>query len=102
MQTLHLNPPESGSSPDKRRSVELALAEWPKLSDRELARICAVDHAFVGKVRGELVTVTSSTGEAPQLPATRIGADGNRHTLKNRFRMPSDGRSGRGRYVGMV
>jgi hypothetical protein len=32
---------------DKRRSVALALAQWPDLSTRELARICAVSDPFV-------------------------------------------------------
>lgn len=54
---------------DKRRSVELALAEWPKLSDRELAKVCAVGNALVGEVRNCLI----QTVEQPQ---TRIGADG--------------------------
>jgi hypothetical protein len=64
---------------DKRRSVDLALAEWPKLSDREIARICAVSHPFVIEMRRELVTVTSS----PE-PATRIGADGKERKLPQR------------------
>ena len=54
---------------DKRRSVELALAEWPKLSDRELAKICAVGNALVSECRNCL----NQTVEQPQ---TRIGADG--------------------------
>jgi hypothetical protein len=56
---------------DKRRSVELALAEWPKLSDRELARICAVGHPFVGDVRKAQVESDST-----YQPQTRIGGDG--------------------------
>lgn len=41
---------------DKRRAVMRALvdAEWSKLSDRELARMCAVTHPMVGKIRAEL------------------------------------------------
>jgi len=39
---------------DKRRSVELALAEWPHLADAELARICAVGNKFVGDTRREM------------------------------------------------
>lgn len=57
---------------DKRRSVELALAEWPKLSNRELAKLCAVSDPFVGEVR-QLLTVSSSD--------TRIGADGKERKL---------------------
>jgi hypothetical protein len=62
------------SNRDKRRSVELALSEWPKLSDRELAKICAVSHPFIAIVRGQLETVTSS-------PTPRIGADGKERKL---------------------
>jgi hypothetical protein len=69
------------SNLDKRRSVELALAEWPKLSDRELARICAVSDHFVGDVR------PVSTAIRSQLPSTRTGADG-----KER-RMPAHGKA---------
>lgn len=62
---------------DKRRSVVLALAQWPKLSDRELAKICAVSDHFVGSVRKE------STANESQLkePATRIGRDGKERKL---------------------
>ena len=62
---------------DKRRSVELALAEWPDLSDREIAKICGVGHPFVGDVRGQLVS--DSSCDAP--PTTRIGADGKRRKV---------------------
>lgn len=62
------------SNADKRKSVEMALTEWPKLSDRELARLCAVSHPFVAGIRqaNQLVTVTSS----------RVGADGKTRTVK--------------------
>lgn len=39
---------------DKRRSVELALSEWPHFADAELARICAVGNKFVGDMRREM------------------------------------------------
>jgi hypothetical protein len=41
---------------DKRRVVVRALSdrEWSLLSDREIARLCAVTHPLVGKVRAEL------------------------------------------------
>lgn len=39
------------SNADKRRSVELALAEWPTLSDREIERICCVSDSLVADVR---------------------------------------------------
>ena len=55
---------------DKRRSVELALAEWPNLSDRELARICAVSQPFVGECR------RTDNGYQLHKEETRTGADG--------------------------
>jgi hypothetical protein len=56
---------------DKRRSVELALAMWPDLSSREIARACAVSHTMVDEIRTpQLATVASSE------PAKRKGADG--------------------------
>ena len=53
---------------DKRRSVVLALNEWPKLSDSKLAELCAVSQPFVGDVRREHITVIGSN--------TRVGRDG--------------------------
>jgi hypothetical protein len=38
---------------DKRRSVALALAEWPELNTREIASICAVSEPFAKKWRRE-------------------------------------------------
>jgi len=64
---------------DKRRSVELALAEWPKMSDRQIAEVCAVSDPFVGDVRGQLQTVSSSPA-----PETRIGADGKERRMPAR------------------
>ena len=39
---------------DKRRAVMMALEdeEWRELSNREIARMCAVSHEFVNKTRG--------------------------------------------------
>ncbi len=54
---------------DKKRSVELALQQWPDRSSREIAKICNVSHPFVEKQRPEPTgNVTSST--------PRTGADG--------------------------
>jgi len=36
---------------DKRRSVALAFAQWPELSNREIARLCAVSDPFVANQR---------------------------------------------------
>lgn len=71
---------------DKHRSVELALAEWPELSDVELARICAVSANTVKAVRSEL----EGTSQIAML-TTRIGADGKRRKLpKARDPEPDD------------
>lgn len=49
------------SNADKRRCVEIALAEFPKLSSRAVAKLCGVSHVFVeGQRPRELETVTSS------------------------------------------
>lgn len=59
---------------DKRKAVEALLRddEWRQWSDREIARRCGVDHAFVGKLRAELTGDNhQSTGGTP-----RKGGDG--------------------------
>ncbi|MGO8928448.1 MAG: ParB/RepB/Spo0J family partition protein [Limisphaerales bacterium] len=53
---------------DKRRAVELALAEFGSQSDRLLAEMCGVSQTFVGNVRHQLSTVYSSP--------RRLGRDG--------------------------
>jgi ParB-like chromosome segregation protein Spo0J len=75
---------------DKRRSVELALAEWPNLSNREIARICAVHHDHVGDVRKDQLAESATAGteetncakSAVERP--RIGRDGKMRRLPNR------------------
>ena len=59
---------------DKRRSVELALTEWPKLSSAEIARICAVSHTFVEGLRSEIQPATVAG-------CGRIGHDGKERKL---------------------
>ena len=53
---------------DKRHCVELALAEFPKLSDRAIAGMCGVSAEFVRQQRPEVPTV----GTSP----THTGLDG--------------------------
>ena len=65
---------------DKRRSVELAVAEWPKLSNREIARICAVHHDMVGEVRADQLAESASS-----IPETRVGADGKQRPVLSRI-----------------
>lgn len=52
---------------DKRRAVEIALKEFPKLSSREIAKVCAVSHELVDRTRPQLAESASSP---------RVGADG--------------------------
>jgi uncharacterized ParB-like nuclease family protein len=59
---------------DKRRSVEVALAEFGNLSDREIAKVCAVGHQLVGVARAQLDDSSSS-------PTPRLGADGKTRKL---------------------
>jgi hypothetical protein len=68
------------SNADKRRSVELALAEWPKLSDVEIGRICAVGKTLAGEVRRDIQPVEKTGSE------TRIGADGKERRMPARAR----------------
>lgn len=55
------------SAADKRRAVELALDEWPKMSSRGIAGTVQVSHVFVERVRKEYQKV---------LPTERVGSDG--------------------------
>ena len=55
----------------------MALREWPKLSDREISRICGVDD-HTAKISREAL---EATAEIPQLK-TRTGADGRERRLK--------------------
>ena len=57
---------------DKRNAVAMALKEWPKLSSREIAKLCAVSHNFANDSRNQL----SSDDRSP-----RIGADGKERSM---------------------
>lgn len=63
------------SNADKRRCVEIAVAEFPKMSSRAIAELCGVSHPFVESIRpSEVVTVsnaTRTTSDGRQYPATR-------------------------------
>jgi uncharacterized ParB-like nuclease family protein len=65
---------------DKRRSVELALAEWPKLSNREIARVCAVGETLVRDTRPNCAKSA--------VEPTRIGADGKERRVPLRESAP--------------
>jgi hypothetical protein len=60
---------------DKRRCVEIALREFPKLSDRGIGKLCGVSHPFIKAIRPPaLETVsnaTRTTTDGRQYPAHR-------------------------------
>ena len=61
------------SNADKRRSVEIALREFPKLSSRALAKMCGVADSFVGDMRPKVQSDSTSevTGQdGKQYPAS--------------------------------
>ena len=47
---------------DKRKAVKTALddPEWSEMSDREIAKMCAVSHTFVASMRGNVATPKES------------------------------------------
>jgi uncharacterized ParB-like nuclease family protein len=55
---------------DKRKSVEIALKEFPDQSDRSLAEMCAVDKSLVASIRRRVADSTT------YVPHKRIGKDG--------------------------
>jgi protein gp37 len=66
---------------DKRRAVMLLLEdeEWSELSDRDIAKHCAVTHPFVSELRKSLVTVTTlaeQNGIASIPPTPAPGSNG--------------------------
>ena len=60
------------SNADKRRAVEIALAEFGNLSDRSLAQMCGVCVQTIGNIRHQLSILDSSP---------RMGRDGKLRTL---------------------
>lgn len=62
---------------DKRRCVEIAVAEFASLSSRAIGALCGVDHTYVLKVKGpsdQVVTNTTSRvsgSDGKQYPAKR-------------------------------
>lgn len=61
---------------DKRRAIAVALKEFPRLSDREIASVCDVSHPLVSEVRKD--SATPATGnQLEEFPTERrIGKDG--------------------------
>jgi hypothetical protein len=66
---------------DKRNAVELALAEFPDLSDRAVADICAVSDKLVAAVRKESGADNSHA---------RVGRDGRKYTAKPKATSQTD------------
>lgn len=62
---------------DKRRCVEIALREFPKLSSRAIAQMCGVDDTTVAAVRGiaGIPQSTRTTSDGRQYPAHRERAE---------------------------
>lgn len=63
---------------DKRHSVEMALAEWPNMSDRAISDICAVSNNLVSEMRRQLSSDDSCGKE------TRLGKDGKERRMPSR------------------
>ncbi len=53
---------------DKRRCVEIALSEFPKLSSNAIAKMCGVSHTMINGMRPPELEDSSSS--------KRMGADG--------------------------
>lgn len=62
---------------DKRRSVLLALSEFPSWSDLKIAETCGVSHPFVRSIRPQVVTVTTSPNQSGG--EKRVGRDGKQY-----------------------
>ncbi|RBP38584.1 ParB-like nuclease family protein [Roseimicrobium gellanilyticum] len=61
------------SQADKHKAIVVAALEFPNISNRELARLCAVSEGFVRTHRTSCVT---------NAPDTRLGADGKRYASR--------------------
>lgn len=57
------------SNADKRRAVEVALKEYPDLTDRAIAEICAVGHVMVNRMR-------PTVSKEQLIGSPRLGRDG--------------------------
>lgn len=66
---------------DKRRCVEVALSEFPKLSNRKIAELCGVGKSFVSPLRPAQVA-TKATSKDSEQSQTRTGIDGKIYTKR--------------------
>ena len=82
---------------DKRRGVELVLAEFGNQSDRLLAEMCGVSQPFVSNIRHQLITVISSKprvgkdGKSRSLPVRGINGSARPEVVGNSTSDASDG-----------
>jgi len=86
------------SDADKRRSVRMLLEdpEWGVWSDREIARLCAVSHPFVAKMRAEVLDDVSAerryvtgAGTEAVMDTSRIGRGGGLGLIANEAELVS-------------
>lgn len=72
------------TNPDKRRCVEIALADkqWSKMSDRAIADHVGVSNVMVSGIRSELLTVNNCE------PPKRTGRDGKKYSATKPKRKP--------------
>lgn len=66
---------------DKEQAVAIALREWPKKTDSEIADLCAVSHPFVGAMRRRL-NPSICNGYTSE---TRTRRDGTDYTVRHEF-----------------
>ena len=71
------------SNADKRRCVEIALAEFPNDSSRKIAKLCGVSDPFVNSLRPEALQTVSNatrlTSDGRQYPARRSAPEEQEH-----------------------
>lgn len=72
------------SNADKRRCVEIALREFPKLSSRALATMCGVSNMLVDSARPEALKDSSNA------PSTRTTSDGRQYPARRTVPEPQE------------
>jgi len=73
---------------DKRLCVEIALREFPRLSSRAIAELCAVSPGLVDGMRPQVPTV--GTSQSSRTDTTRTGRDGKQHPARRKPREPKE------------
>ena len=74
------------SNADKRRAVEIALAdqEWREWSDHAIGELCGVSNTLVGTIRKAVEASVVSTKDTSSVANTRLGRDGRRQPATKR------------------